>query len=235
MKGSNIDFYAKKTLENHTEVPKNNTWQRLSDELDDVEFRKKKNSFRVSVGMLMLGLFCSLQFTGDNTTTLTDSTIEKGSNLLSGSIKTNSEQDPIIVPVKQSPVINKKSTATVVANTKAENIKNSVGYEKGMTSVNQFHISKPSADKSEAFEEATLPIQKDVVSSVEQVTEADIELLLKRARTNIERERSLTEIRKSNAHNMLTQVERDIQQPVERRLYRDVKQGFVKLKTILAN
>ena len=136
MKRSNIDVYAKKTLENHTMVPKDRTWQRLSDELDDVEFRKKKNSFRVSVGMLLLGLICGLQFTGDNTTALTVRTIEKGSDPLSGSINTNSERDQTIVLVKQAPVINKKST--VVANTKAEKRRYGSGYGKGLTSVNPF-------------------------------------------------------------------------------------------------
>ena len=67
---------------------------------------------------------------------------------------------------------------------------------------------------------------------VESVTEEDLELLLKMARTDLERERALAKMSKSNAHRVLAEIERESEQPAKHPLYNDVKQGFVKLKYV---
>ena len=235
MKRSDIDLFAKNTLENYTMTPRDGTWQRISDELDDVAYSKKRNSFRVSMGILLLGLLCGIQFTDDNVTTTTVITIEKSANPLSGPVDSKNEEVQTVALVKQSPFLNKKSKSVV--NTKAEKGGNAADHPKGKTSENLFYnsVSVTDMDKNQEASKMELLLEEPAISSVKEVTEAELELLLNRARTNIKRERSLTEIPKSNAHMMLAEIQSEAELPVQQRFFHDVKQGFVKLKTVLAN
>ena len=233
MKGPDIDLFAKNTLEKYRIEPKESTWQQLSDELYNLENKKKKRSYRMSAGMLFIGLMLGLQTTIDNVTSGNAEIMEKSASVSSESDNNNVEHQSD-KQVKQSAVIEKKNS--LVADNKVEKSEKTIRHRKGMTSEDLFYSSTPSFYKNEKATK-TIPIQEEpIVEAVgEEVTDADLEHLLKRARTNIERERLMVENRKNNAINLLAEIEREDELPARKRFSVDVKQGYAKLKTVLAN
>ncbi len=233
MKRFNVEVYAKNIFKDDTLLPKSDTWRHISNELDKANRKKKKNSFRFRMSMLLVILVGSIHFTGENpvphSVRSEDDHVKIPKTPIAKDVYKIQNQ---LLPARLQSIKHTKRGAITKQGT--EEVGASI-VQKERPSVVAFHPMEHSVSEAEVVPNQKLATKLSSDPSVGSVTDSEIESLLKKARTNRAREHALSIIRKTNAHAMLMEIEYEIERPLERRLYQDAKQRYLKLKSIIAN
>jgi hypothetical protein len=228
MKHFDVEAYAKELLEGYTLKPNESTWPKLLDKLNEAEQKKRKQGYYVKGATFLVILMLGIGFTNEGIEDqVSKPFIDTQVNLIGNEPRG-------LHPAQTQEVRTEKSGSLIIApNNKKVSVKGRgmvVGTKKKVsissdTSTENVYVVKNITATNTSSESRNL-----------EVTEAEIDDLMSKARQNVERQRALLRMRKVLAIEMLAEIEEEIEHQQHRDgLSQSLKYGFVKLKDAIAN
>ena len=232
MKHFNIDALAKTLFEQHILSPNTDTWHKLSEKLHHEEQKKKLKKLQVKVVSALIALFLGFGFTYDTNHRLDITTFINSENTDNDGLEYGF--------YRYQNTVMSSDIALVATKLKSTDV---VPKEKGdITETKKKRVSSMSTTDKEQKTGVTKSPQKSSTlfnkftkNSVKSVTNAEIDSLLEKAKENIQRDKALLKARQTFAYEILADVEEQMEQPDNKKLYKNLKQGFVKLRNAMAN
>ncbi|MGB5821738.1 MAG: hypothetical protein WBG90_19805 [Saonia sp.] len=232
MKHFDIEIYAKETLEAYTLSPDADTWQKLSDELEKQQHKKRQKISYIRITMMVAILIFGIQFVEDENDipaiiSNTDYIITATTEL------TDKDKTPKVQDIKKEDLTGANA---LMASRTSQNGKSAVVQKiKGASTRSNNTIQQEKIEPIESLQNNKTFFDKFATKVDRVVTDAEIDSLMRKARENVEREKSLLAAREALAHDMLADIEKETKRRHDKKFYQNVKRGFMKLKSAIAN
>lgn len=229
MKHFDIDAYAKEKLEGDTLRPNATVWPKLLERLYEAEQKQRKRRYYVKGGAFLVILMLGLGFTNEGIGDQVSAPfIDTGIDFM------DDVPEALYPSPKQTALKEKKRTLIKTTRDKEVSI---MGHGTEGKTMGRESLSSDT-DAQDQYDQAPMVDSKvsDRATSLE-VTDAEIDDLMSKARENVERERAaLKEMRRTLAIEMLAEIEKEIEHQKHRNsLSQNLKHGFVRLKDAIAN
>jgi hypothetical protein len=236
MKNFDIETYARKTLEGSVISPKDDTWRGLSDKLDTLYYRKRKKIIRIKAA-IFIALFAyipSATLNSDTARNMTGLANHHQNSGIPSSVAVIDELDNGDRSTRRhrAPTTDRKETH------KEKNVVTPRKKPIRLADTDDMGRNKRSR---EYFLKNVKNLEMPNIDTHIEVTDAEVDSLMERARQNLQMERALQEAREVMIHQMLADVEReisDIEGEIEAKnagFYQNIKRSYTKLKTVISN
>ena len=246
---NNFEENIKDKLENRTIQPSNEAWSKLKNRLDETqEPKNNKPFFWIGLAASIVGvLFVVSQFFGDAQKEQIEPAI-----VINPEVISNSENNPIVVnepQIKQEPANNQKEReevklTPVIEQVKPQNVQKDIKSEVAI--INETKIVVDTL-KNLDLKKSTLSFEdqkiQDVVAQIQvlkdnkiDITDADLELLLKKAQQDINTAKLYNEQTGIvDARALLEDVEADLDRSFRDKVFKALKENFNFISTAVAN
>eukprot|EP01026_Neomeris_dumetosa_P002320 TRINITY_DN106208_c0_g1_i3.p1 TRINITY_DN106208_c0_g1~~TRINITY_DN106208_c0_g1_i3.p1 ORF type:complete len:229 (-),score=23.38 TRINITY_DN106208_c0_g1_i3:31-717(-) len=228
MKHFDVEDYAKELLVGYTLKPNESTWPKLLDKLSEAEQKNRKQRYYIKGATFLVILMLGIGFTNEG---IED---QVSTPFIDTQINLIGDEPEVLHPAQKREVRTKKSGLLIKATTeKKVSIKErrvvvetkKKAFIGSDTSTENIYVEKNIGATNTSSESWNL-----------EVTEAEIDDLMRKARQNVERQRALLRMRKVLAIKMLAEIEEEIEHQQHRNgISQSLKYGFVKLKDAIAN
>jgi hypothetical protein len=226
MKHFDVEAYAKTTFNDFVLTPNKHTWQSISDKFD-----KRQHKVKQRIAYIRIAIFTAFFLYMPVSIINREDSLETGTGALN---------KIWIYEVKNDTQIANGNTTTVIYPSKADTKKkNKKGVKKAKPNKGAVQLVLTNTEK-----EKRLPTQiaskneenHDESSFLEpvEVTDAEIDALMEKARQTIHMERAWSKARESLKNGILADVEREVETSNEG-VYQDMKRSYIKLKTVISN
>lgn len=245
MKPNKAEQHIKTKLEQRVITPSSQSWDKLSERLDLLETKKRKANYwwLAVAATVVLGLFAGFSILNNPEETVDNKVVEgsnqvieftgannKSNEVISNSYKNVEDESQLKIddePLKQ----NERNEALKVTPIKTTN------------AIVQTEINNVSPEKNNEvaidFEAQKL---LEVVAQIKQlnelnnqVTEAEVDSLLKAAQKDIFKQKLYSETNKTvDANALLLEVEDELNGSFKAKVYEALKSGFISVKTAVA-
>lgn len=245
MKPNKVEQHIKTKLEQRTITPSPQSWNKLSDKLDLFETKKRKANYwwLAVAATVVLGIFAGFSIL-NNPEKRVENKMVKGSNQVMDSSATNNKSNEVISNNYKN--VEDESQLIIDDEPLNQNRHNEV---LKVTPINttdaiiQTEITNVSPEKNND-EAIDFEAQKllEVVAQIKQlndlnnqVTEAEVDSLLKAAQKDIFKQKWYSESNKTvDANALLLEVEDELNGSFKAKVYEALKSGFISVKTAVA-
>ncbi len=228
MKHFDVEGYAKELLEGCTLKPNESTWPKLLDKLSEAEQKNRKQGYYIKGATFLVILMLGIGFTNEG--------IEDQVSMpfIDTQVNLIGDEPEVLHPAQTREVRTEKSGLLIKAPTnKKVSIK---GRGMAVETKKKAPISSDTSMENIYVEKNIAATNTSPESRNLEVTEAEIDDLMSKARQNVERQRALLRMRKVLAIEMLAEIEKEIEHQQNRNgLSQSLKYGFVKVKDAIAN
>ena len=244
MEGDKVEKHIKEQLKNREIAPSEAAWEKLSGQLPNADKKKSKTFFWYSIAAGFIGILLITTVYWANQVEPENTGIEV----------VDAKEEPVVIPQMEE-VLNEKQNVEVqlVEEEKKVNVtKETFGERKDLSAIkdkSQFVVEQKT-DKIDIESKAVQTKTKELidakiaelilqVDSMEdnnlQVTEAEVDSLLRNAGKEILSEKIRNQGGKINAMALLNQAESELDQTFRAQIFESLKEGFLKVRTAVAD
>lgn len=228
MKHFDVEANAKQILGGYSLKPNESTWPKLLDKLHETEQKNRKRRCYIKgatfLVFLMLGIGLTKEGIGNQ---VGGPFVDKLYNL------TNNETE--ILQFAQKREVRKEKAVLLMKAPNDQKVSPQVHGRVARAKKKTAILSDTNAESPDVeINRATTNTSSE--SRNLEVTEEEIDDLMRKARQNIEKQKALQAMRKLLAVEILAEIEQEIEYQQHRKsLSQNLKNGFVKLKDVIAN
>lgn len=230
MKHFDVEAYVKTTFDDFVLTPNKHTWQSISDKFD-----KRQHKVKQRIAYIRIAIFTACFLHMPVSIINREDSLETGTGVLNKVWVYEVKNDAQVLDE-----IANGNTTTVLypakADTKKKNIKGAKKDKPNKRAV-QFVLTNTEKEKRLPTQIASKNEENhDESSFLEpvEVTDAEIDALMEKARQTIQMERAWLKARESLKNGILADVEREVETSNEG-VYQDMKRSYIKFKTVISN
>lgn len=243
MAPNKFEKHIKKQLENREIQPSSDAWLKLNDKLDDVsvEQPRKKGYFWYAVAACFIGLIILSTIFFEGTAPVSEPAIQvvedgnKGDEEVEGGSKTVTPRPAVEIVVNEETPMKKAEKKKAIEETEIS--------RKERTDTRLVDSSeKVEVPLNESSEDIINAKLKEVLAQVdaleqnqEQITDAEVDSLLRRAQEELLTEGLFRNDQSVDAMALLSEVENELDKSFRDQIFESLKSGFLKVRTAVAD